>query len=146
MFTNVLTVNIGTQGDEMITVGLRFPLTAQIKMKKKYNTNTRDLMLNAGSDDEVLIDVLTESLNWNGNDNSIHDGMELLETMINTGNMGIVARQRLVIDIGRTSGIFSEKEAEKFVSQISSMEEKMFADDDSDDDSDGVTGEYEKNV
>lgn len=61
-----------------------------------------------------IIDILTEALNFKGNDNSVTDGDELYDLMIDAG----YDQEKIfktVVETGKTSGILSEKEAQTFL-------------------------------
>ena len=134
MFTNHFDVKIHNDAGTEITVGLRLPISEQIALKKKYGEDTRTTIFSAGSDDEKLVDILTRALTWKGNGNTITDGVELLERLVDEGAMGIVQRQKLVIEIGLASGIFSEDERDGLMKRVDKMSEHMFGAESSDDD------------
>ncbi|WP_270601550.1 hypothetical protein [Anaerostipes hominis (ex Lee et al. 2021)] len=61
-----------------------------------------------------IIDILTEALNFKGNDNTVTDGAELYDLMIDAG----YDQEKIfktVVETGKTSGILSEKEAQTFL-------------------------------
>jgi ATP-dependent protease HslVU (ClpYQ) peptidase subunit len=104
---------------------LRLTIGSQLKLKKKYKEDAISILMGSGADDETLIDVLTEALNWSGNHNTIKTGVDLLDAMAADGLLGIFARQRLVTEIALASGIFGESEYSATLKKIDAAEDKM---------------------
>lgn len=128
MFTNHYDITIHNAEGMSVTAALRLPISAQLELKKKYGEDTRTTLFAAAQDDEKLIEILTKSLNWLGNSNTIKNGEELIEALIDAGDFGIVSRQRLMVEIGGVSGIFSEKEKAVILGKVDKMESDMLND------------------
>lgn len=129
MFTNHYDITIHTAEGMSAVVALRLPIGAQLEMKKKLGEDTRTSLFEAAKDDEKMIEILTRALNWAGNSNSVKSGEELLEALIDTGDFGIIARQRLMIEVGAVSGIFSVKEKDVIMSRVDKMENEILDED-----------------
>lgn len=112
-----------------ITVSLRFTVASGIKLKKKFKEESRNVFISAGRDDERLVDVLTECLNWSGNENKIKSGEELLERLIDSSpnGFGSISRMKLIGEIGYASGIFDEFERDCLFSGLEKGKENMTA-------------------
>jgi hypothetical protein len=101
------------RGDELITVSLRLTTAGQITLKKHWNENTVSTLFGAIDDIEKFADVLTQALNYPGNQNVIRKGDELADLLADNDLLGIANKQKLMTAIGRASGILSEAEREK---------------------------------
>lgn len=125
MFTNHYDITVHNATGASVSVALRLPIAAQLELKKKYNEDTRTTLFEAAKDDEKMIEILTKALNWSGNTNSLKSGEDLIESLIDSGDFGIVARQRLMIELGGVSGIFSNKEKDMILGKVDKMEDDM---------------------
>lgn len=125
MFTNHYDITVHNATGASVSVALRLPISAQLELKKKYNEDTRTTLFEAAKDDEKMIEILTKALNWSGNTNSLKSGEDLIESLIDNGDFGIVARQRLMIELGGVSGIFSNKEKDMILGKVDKMEDDM---------------------
>lgn len=125
MFTNHYDITVHNATGASVSVALRLPIAAQLELKKKYNEDTRTTLFEAAKDDEKMIEILTKALNWSGNTNSLKSGEDLIESLIDNGDFGIVARQRLMIELGGVSGIFSKKEKDMILGKVDKMEDDM---------------------
>lgn len=125
MFTNHYDITVHNATGASVSVALRLPIAAQLELKKKYNEDTRTTLFEAAKDDEKMIEILTKALNWSGNTNALKSGEDLIESLIDDGDFGIVARQRLMIELGGVSGIFSNKEKDMILGKVDKMEDDM---------------------
>ena len=125
MFTNHYDITVHNATGASVPVALRLPISAQLELKKKYNEDTRTTLFEAAKDDEKMIEILTKALNWSGNTNALKSGEDLIESLIDSGDFGIVARQRLMIELGGVSGIFSNKEKDMILGKVDKMEDDM---------------------
>ena len=125
MFTNHYDITVHNETGASVSVALRLPISAQLELKKKYNEDTRTTLFEAAKDDEKMIEILTKALNWSGNTNALKSGEDLIESLIDSGDFGIVARQRLMIELGGVSGIFSNKEKDMILGKVDKMEDDM---------------------
>ena len=105
MFTKHYDVTIHNVTGAAETIALRLPFAAQSTLGKKYSKDTISLILAAATDNDIFVDILTNSLNWKGNANAITAGEELVEALIDEGIVcDDVSRVRLMIEIGKASG------------------------------------------
>ena len=72
-----------------------------------------------------IVDILTEALNFKGNDNTVTDGAELYDLMIDAGyDQGRIFKT--VVETGKISGILSEEEAKIFQSVTETVKSGVF--------------------
>lgn len=115
-----LTINTPAGSD---TIMLRLPFLAQSNLCKKYKTGTVQLLLDAATDNDVLVDVLTNSLMWKGNSNNIKDGAELVELLIDNGVIADdVSRAKLMLNIAEASGVVSAEKRDTIIKAITKKE------------------------
>lgn len=115
-----LTINTANGSD---TIMLRLPFLAQSNLCKKYKTGTVQLLLDAATDNDVLVDVLTNSLTWKGNSNTVTNGMDLVELLIDNGIIADdVSRATLMLNIAETSGIVSAEKRDTIIKAITKRE------------------------
>ena len=115
-----LTINTANGSD---TIMLRLPFLAQSNLCKKYKTGTVQLLLDAATDNDVLVDVLTNSLMWKGNSNTVKDGAELVELLIDNGVItDDVSRAKLMLNIAEASGIVSAEKRDTIIKAITKRE------------------------
>ena len=128
-FSQFYDVTVKDDNGADINVSLRFTIASGLKLKKKYKEESRTILVSAGRDDEKLVDVLTECLNWSGNSNAIKNGEELLERMIESSpnGFGSISRMQLIGEIGYVSGIFDEFERDCLFSGLEKGKEHMSA-------------------
>lgn len=126
MFTKHYDVTIHTNTGTSETIALRLPFAAQSALGKKYNKDTISLILSAATDNDIFVDVLTNSLNWKGNANAITIGEELVEALIDEGIVcDDVSRVRLMIEIGKASGFISDAKATALEREMQAIEDNL---------------------
>lgn len=115
-----LTINTPAGSD---TIMLRLPFLSQSNLCKKYKTGTVQLLLDAATDNDVLVDVLTNSLTWKGNSNTVKDGAELVELLIDNGVItDDVSRAKLMLNIAEASGVVSAEKRDTIIKAITKRE------------------------
>ena len=115
-----LTINTPAGSD---TIMLRLPFLSQSNLCKKYKTGTVQLLLDAATDNDVLVDVLTNSLTWKGNSNTVKDGAELVELLIDNGVItDDVSRANLMLNIAEASGVVSAEKRDTIIKAITKRE------------------------
>lgn len=129
MFVNAYELNLETGNGDSVDVSLRLGVGGQLKLKKKWNESTTDTLFTAVDDIERFVDVMTQSLNFTGNKNSIKSGEELIDLMAMNDLLGMTEKQKIITSLGRVSGIFSEKEKQAIDARAESMIDGAFADD-----------------
>jgi F0F1-type ATP synthase alpha subunit len=118
------------RGDELVVVSLRLTTAGQISLKKRWNENTISTLFGAIDDVERFADVLTQALNYPGNQNVIKKGDELADLLADNDLSGIANKQKLMSAIGRASGILSEQEKEKMDRNADKMMDGLSEDED----------------
>lgn len=102
---NAYTIDLGDQ-----EAALRLTARGLINLKKKLKVDSDIECITSGIDDiENMITILTEALNYKGNENTITDGADLYDAMVDAGYHGIEEFVPVLTDIGFFSGILSEK-------------------------------------
>ena len=126
MFTKLYNVTIHNSTGAAETISLRLPFAAQSALGKKYNKDTISLILAAATNNDIFVDVLTNSLNWKGNANAITAGDELVEALIDEGIVcDDVSRVRLMIGIGKASGFISDAKATALEREMQAIEDNL---------------------
>lgn len=115
MFVNFHTITINDSNGSPVTVDLRLPVAAQLKLKRKWNEGSVTTLFDAIDDVERFVDVLDASLKWTGNQNTVKTGEELFELLADNDMLGMEAKQALVCSIGAVSGIISKDERDKIL-------------------------------
>lgn len=67
-------------------------------------------VVGAVDDPDTMEALLTEALNWKGNDNKLHDGAELYDEMVDNGYSGSEDFLRVVLNIAENAGLLTEAE------------------------------------
>ena len=126
MFIKHYDVTIHNTAGATETIALRLPFASQSVLGKKYNKDTISLILAAATDNDIFVDVLTNSLNWKGNTNTITAGEELVEVLIDEGVIcDDVSRVRLMIGIGKASGFISDAKATALEREMQAIEDNL---------------------
>lgn len=86
---------------------LRLTRDGQRNLRERYGEPPLDTLMSAGNDTERLCAVLTEALNWKGNENAITDGEEFYDLLVDCGYAGQVRFFDLCADIAATSGLLT---------------------------------------
>lgn len=98
-------------GKNTVTVALRITIGGQINLKKKLKKESAlDCIFGAIDSPETMAEVLTEALNFKGNENTITTGYELYDILVDNGYAGPESFVPLLTSIAQTSGIISEKQ------------------------------------
>ena len=126
MFTKHYDVTVHTAAGAAETIALRLPFASQSALGKKYSKDTISLILAAATDNDIFVDVLTNSLNWKDNTNTITTGEELVEMLIDEGVIcDDVSRVRLMIGIGKASGFISDAKATALEREMQAIEDNL---------------------
>ncbi len=95
-------------------VGLRLTLAGQKAMKAlDPDGNVIENIMAALDDPAAMGELLTQCLNWKGNENSIHDGEELYDALVDAGKAGVADFGGLILDICRGAGILRQEDCER---------------------------------
>lgn len=117
---NVYKIKVKNE-NKTIDVSFRLTLKAQVELKNKYNESAMSTIFSAVDDAEKLADLLTQALNYKGNENTITDGEELYDILVDNGYVGTEKFMGLVVDIGTTSGLLTKEQGEKIVKMSSGL-------------------------
>lgn len=125
-------------------VQLRLTVAGQRTLRKKYQEDTLQTVLEAAADGEKMAAVLDAALNWAGNDNPIRDGEELYDRLVDEGWSGQTRFGGLAFDIAAESGLISPEQAEQLKASMEQAVEQAFQllneENDGDEDQDGPFG------
>lgn len=120
-------LNIKNNG-ENVKVHLRLTAGSQLRLKEKYgDENTLSTLLGGIDEIEKTIDVLNESLNYKNNDNTITDGEELYDLLVDNGHTGMGDFAKIITDIAVASGIISKPQANSVVNSVTRTYESVFS-------------------
>jgi phosphoenolpyruvate carboxylase len=122
---NLYSLDLEREDGEQVHVDLRLNTAGQITLKKHWQENTLSTLFEAIDDIERFVDVLTQSLNYPGNKNTIKKGEELADLMAMNGMLGILAKQKLVTDLAKASGILSDEEKAAMDERASKLQDSL---------------------
>jgi phosphoenolpyruvate carboxylase len=122
---NLYSLDLEREDGEQVHVDLRLNTAGQITLKKHWQENTLSTLFEAIDDIERFVDVLTQSLNYPGNKNTIKKGEELADLMALNGMLGILAKQKLVTDLAKASGILSVEEKAAMDERASKLQDSL---------------------
>lgn len=113
---NILnTYDIHVGSDE---VKLRLTWRGQMNLKKKYNAEALGVIFDAIADIEKAVNVLTEALNYNGNENPYKKGEDLYDALVDDGMTGYDGIAKIMAGIAVSSGIIAQDKADAIVNYM----------------------------
>lgn len=127
---NLYELDLENEDGKQVHIDLRLTTAGQITLKKHWQENTLSTLFEAIDDIERFADVLTQALNWPGNKNTIKKGDELADLMAMNGLLGIVAKQQIVTNLAKASGILSEEEKEAMDERANRLKDSLTSADD----------------
>jgi predicted nucleic acid-binding Zn-ribbon protein len=110
-----------------ITCNLRLTIKGQLNLKKKYKENAVATIFNAIDDVERQIDVITEALNYAGNENEIKSGEEFLDAFVDDEHYGQEEIAKVLASIAKISGLINDKQYDAIVKYVAEATEEVFA-------------------
>lgn len=122
---NLYELDLEREDGTQVHVALRLTTAGQITLKKHWQENTLSTLFDSIDDIEKFADVLTQALNWPSNKNQIKKGDELADLMAMNGMLGIVAKQKIVTDLAKASGILSEEEKEAMDERANRLKDSL---------------------
>ena len=122
---NMYELDMEREDGTQVHVDLRLTTAGQITLKKHWQENTLSTLFEAIDDIERFADVLTQALNWPGNKNPVRKGEELADLMAANGLLGIVAKQKIVTELAKASGILSEEEKAAMDERASKLQDSL---------------------
>lgn len=108
-------------GGQTVKVSLRLTIRQLLELKKLLNRKGAniedyyDIVVNSITDPEVAIEYLGAALNYAGNNNSITDGADLYDLLVDNGYAGPEAFVPVYAGIAVASGILSQRKADYLV-------------------------------
>lgn len=110
-----------------ITCNLRLTIKGQLNLKKKYKENAVATIFNAIDDVERQIDVITEALNYAGNENEIKTGEDFLDAFIDDEHCGQEEIAKVLASIAKVSGLINDKQYDAIVRYVQDATDEVFA-------------------
>lgn len=83
-------------------------------------------IMSAADDPMDMENLLTEALNWEGNENTIHDGADLYDLMVDNGYRGAKKFAEVALGIAHNAGLLDEDERKKVSRAVSSQLNRAF--------------------
>lgn len=109
------------------TFKLRLTLAGQKTLKEKNpDTPILAVIMSAVDDPEDMENLLTEALNWDGNENTVTDGAELYDKMVDAGYCGAKKFMDVVLGIAHNAGLIDEPERKKVSRAITHQLDSTF--------------------
>ena len=106
---------------------LRLTMAGQRALREKWNEDILTFLLSAAGDGERLCDLLGQALRWPGNENALQDGAALYDALVDEGWQGQNAFAELAFDLGRTSGLLTDGQAEELKTTVRRAYDAAFA-------------------
>lgn len=121
-------ITLNNNNGEEITLKFRIRIKGQMAIEKKFKGETAmDAIMSAASDAEKMAYILTTALNFDGNDNTITDGMEAYDMLVDNGYAGQEQFTELLTNIALFSGIMSEKRKAQVDAYVKGTYDSAFA-------------------
>lgn len=96
------------------TFKLRLTLSGQkALLEKNPNTPILAIVVSAVDDPVDMENLLTEALNWDGNENTVKNGEDLYDKMVDAGFCGAKKFMDVVLGIAHNAGLLEESERNK---------------------------------
>ena len=108
-------------GGTPVKVSLRLTIRQLLELKKLLNRKGAniedyyDVVVGSITDPEIAIEYLQAALNFNGNTNTITDGADLYDLLVDNGYAGPEAFVPVYAGIAVVSGILSQRKADYLV-------------------------------
>ena len=100
-----------SKNDEPVIVNLRLNLKGQENLENRYKgENILQIVYGALNNASKMAAVLKEALNYTGNTNSIKDGSELYDLIVDADMGGVSGFYKIMSGIARASGLLTEEE------------------------------------
>ena len=109
------------------TFKLRLTLAGQkALMEKNPDTPILAIVMSAVDDPIDLENLLTEALNWEGNENLVDNGEALYDKMVDAGYCGAKKFMEVVLGIAHNAGLLAEAERTKVSRALSRRLDSVF--------------------
>ena len=98
--------------------GVDYKLRITLASQKEYRRRLPDTpilaaLMGALDDPEEMEFLLTQALNWEGNENKIHSGELLYDEIVDAGYGGNEDFLQIILGIAHSAGLISEEERKK---------------------------------
>ena len=130
-------ITLNNNDGEEITLKLRIDIRGQMAIKKKYGEEAATVIGEAISDIEKMAFVLTQALTYKHNENSITDGADLYDLLVDNGYAGPIAFAEFLTTVAVYSGAMDEESKEEIDSLVRGTYRKNLSEE---------TGKNEKNA
>lgn len=106
---------------------LRLTLAGQKQLQAENpDVSIMAIVMSAVDEPADMENLLTAALNWEGNENSIHDGAELYDRMVDDGICGTSAFMDIVLGIAHNAGLINDDERKKVQRAVESKLKRGF--------------------
>lgn len=98
--------------------GVDYKLRITLASQKNYREHSPETpvlaAMMAALDDPLEMEfLLTQALNWDGNENKIHSGADLYDEIVDAGYAGNEDFLKIILGIAHNAGLISEEERKK---------------------------------
>lgn len=93
---------------------LRLTMAGQKALLERFPDQAILAIIMAAADDlEYMEALLTEALNWEGNDNKCHSGEELYDALVDAGHAGTKDFMEVVLNIAKNAGVLDQNNRDR---------------------------------
>lgn len=85
-------------------------------------------VMSAADDPADMEALLTAALNWEGNENTVHDGAELYDRMVDAGYCGAKRFMEVALNIAHNAGLIDDGERRKVAAGVTRQLDRAFDD------------------
>lgn len=107
-------------------VHLRLTCGGQRRLKEMFEDETMSILMGAINEIDKMVAVLDTALNYKNNDNSITDGEELYDLLVDNDTCGNEEFAKIITDIAVCSGIIKKDQANSLVKSVEKTYATMF--------------------
>ena len=108
------------------TYRLRLTISGQRSLKSRFGEDTMETILQAGTDSERMCALLTEALSWPDSGNSITDGEQFYDMLVDSDYAGQERFFCLAMDIATASGLLTAQQADDAKRALGKAVEETF--------------------
>ena len=109
------------------TFKLRLTLAGQkALMEKNPDTPVLAIIMSAVDDPVDMENLLTEALNWDGNENTVKNGADLYDKMVDAGYCGAKRFMDVVLGIAHNAGLLEDSDRSKVARAITYQLDSAF--------------------
>lgn len=108
------------------TVLLRLTAAGQKRLREEFQEEVLETVLAAATDSGRMASLLTAALSWKGSGNTIRDGGELYDRLVDEGWSGQVQFGGLALDIAAASGLLNREQVEQMKASMERVVRQAF--------------------